>query len=299
MSEVVNEVVVSTARDAVMQVLQDISAKAAQVVVPDCAKLESNKTAKDRWGGLVVGPDFVMAANEWVDVKSIDQDIEDRLESAKKSVVDLILPIFADRIFLTKSKPSNPVVCLSNAGKTQHRFQIWLTANFTLHFSKQASEKHTEMAYVEEFQQFGLSLAAAAQIVSEEIRIETVRNLRDLSELRSGSFGKTGEWLDSSEIEKRAYNKIDAWLNWSGQGDPPEALSDHERDVATVKKNVVLVRPGFLDRCHQYASSPADILAIWNLIRPVVFPTRLEFGLSDTDDEVRLRKLHVSSQIFG
>lgn len=260
-------------------------------------RFANNKSASDHWSGNLDG-NKTNGAYRWIKAKALHQDVEAALEQAKEELLQSVIPVFADKLYNERMKPSNPCVEVMAGNNLAHRFQIWMTSTFTTHFGKKTVDDHLEIGYVQELVNAGLPVAAATSLVQQELKLVQLRGMRDLTELSTGFFNKAGDWLSSSEAEKRAAEKFEAWLNWDGKTSAPEPLSDAEKEAAFVRKNVVVVRPGFLDRVHQYARSPQDILAIFQCIKPSIFPTRLEFGLNEDEDGKKLQKLEFSVEIL-
>lgn len=257
-----------------------------------------NKSAADRWDISLDGSKAT-DAHRWIRAKALHQDVEAALESAKDDLLQSVIPIFAGKLYSQQTKPSNPCVEVLVGTQVRHRFQIWMTSTFTTNFSKKTVDDHTEVGYVQELVNAGLPVAAATSLVQKELKLVQVQGIRPLNELSCGGYSKQGDWLDSSEAEKRAAEKFEAWLAWDGKTTPPEPLSDIEKQAAFVRKNVVVVRPGFLERIHQYARSPQDILAIFECVKPSIFPTRLEFGIGEDEDAKKLAKLEFSVDILS
>lgn len=288
--------IISAARKVMREMLtQSTSTKLDEVWD---GRLAENKSATDKWDHKFDGS-FAAKLERWATAKALHQDVDGVLDDAKAEVVSAIMPIFAEKIYTTRQKPSNPQVELTVSGNVKHRYQIWMTNVFTTHFSKRTMDDHVEDGFIEELIAAGLPLGAAKNLVRQELKLICIRGIRQLNELSLGSFGKQGDWLDSSEVEKRAAQKFEAWLHWDGSGRPPEPLTDLEKQAALIFKNSVEIRPGFLDRIHQYVRSPQEILAIFKLITPSVFPTRLEFGINEDDFEKAVRKLDFSVEVLS
>jgi len=261
-------------------------------------RVTDNKSAVNDWS-LDVEATFVTTLERWAKAKALHQSVDSVLDAAKAEVVDAVMPIFAEKLYKDRQKPSNPTIELIVGSDVKHRYQIWMTNVFTTHFSKRTMDDHVTDGFVEELMRSGLPLTQARDLVDNELRLIRVRGIRQLNELMSGSFGKQGDWLDSSEVEKRAAEKFEAWLRWDGSSLAPEPLTDVEKQAALIFKNAVEVRPGFLDRIHKYVRSPQEILAIFNLITPSIFPTRLEFGLGEDENAKAMRKLEFSLDILS
>lgn len=279
---------------ALQQVQQQLGVPAA---TPVMGRLVGNKSSNDWADDVTVDVSAVL--ERWVRAKSVHEQVDAELDQAKSEVVQAIMPIFAAQMYRRKSKPSNPVIEISMGGDVQHRYQIWMTSVFTTHFKKSTSDTHTPMAYVQDFVDAGLTVQAATDLVANELRLIRHQGVRPISDLLTGSFDKSGNWMDSSEIERRAAAKIDAWLHWGGESPTPEPLTDVERLAAMVVKNVVVIRPGLLDRIHQYARDGKDIERIFTLLRPSIFPTRLDFAVTDDDVAKKLKRIRYSAEILA
>ena len=78
-----------------------------------------------------------------------------------------------------------------------------------------------------------------------------------------------------------------------------EPLTNEEKAALINRDNGVTVRNGFLERVCTYAKNADQLLAIFKMIQPVVYPAYPKFAVSDNPVDQGNRKIAAAAEILG
>ena len=267
-------------------------------LVPTTAKPKPGKATK--WE-LPLTPEAEADAIRWVNGKSVLEPVEKRVENAKNDFIDYALDFMANKLFETKSRPSNPLVVLKKAdGKTvDHQFQVQMTDRFKYRFPEVPEGTDPRDHFIELFENIGLHSTEAEKLVDNELDFNPITGVRSLTELLEGRYGEGREWIDSSDDEKAAGGKFAALLMWDGSGDAPDALAPEEKMLVIQRSPGMTVKAGFYDRVATYCQNKDQLLAIFKIVQPVIFPGYAKFAVSDTETDKTRRKIEAAADILG
>ena len=236
-------------------------------------------------------------AIRWVNAKVLLEPIKSHEEAAKTTFSEYAVRKVAEKIFATKSKPSNPEVMIRKEDGTEdHRFIFIFQNRFKIAFPSHGNGHRDH--YVETFIDLGLHPISAASLVDTELDLTPVISIRSPKELMLGHYGADREWIPATEQEKSIGQKLIDLVLWDGRT-PPAPLTDEEREVAILTADSVKVKAGFLDRVATYCQSVDQLMAVFSVIQPIAYPTHQDFAKNDSEEFKLVRKLEACSDIIG
>jgi hypothetical protein len=258
---------------------------AASQMLSELTKMAAPKKPKadtaNLWE-LPLTPEAQETANRWANAKEIFDPIEKRLETERNAFNKYALRQVAEKLFREKTKPSNPVVITKrDDGREDNKFKWLLCDSFKLEFPKIPDEADNREFFVEFFTNLGLHPVDAGALVDNELEFCPVVGFRSLTEMLEGTFGKGREFVPASDEEKAAAVKLGALLKWDGTNPAPEPLTPEERELVIDRSPNATVRSGFLNRVANYARSVDQLMAIFGVIQPKVYPSYLDYAIND------------------
>jgi hypothetical protein len=263
-------------------------------------KATPKASGKQKWE-LPLTDEAKADATRWINAKAVFEPVEKRVDNAKDAFNEYALKEMATRLFNNKSKPSNPLVVLHKEdGKTvDHQFQFMMTDKFKYCFPNVPEGVEPRDHFITVFQTVGLHPNDAENLVDNELDFNPVVDIRSLSELLDGKYGEGREWVDSTEDEKNAGQKLAALLMWDGTGDAPAALTPEERALVVQRSPGIQVKAGFYDRVATYCQSVDQLLGVFKVIQPIVYPAHAKFALNDSETDKIRRKIEAAADILG
>jgi len=267
-------------------------------LVPTTAKPKPGKVTK--WE-LPLTPEAEADALRWVNAKSVQEPVDKRVENAKNEFIEYALDYMAGKLFENETRPSNPLVVLKkNDGKTvDHQFQVQMTDRFKYRFPEVPEGVDPRDHFIGIFTNVGLHPTEAEKLVDGELDFNPITGLRSLTELLEGRYGEGREWIDSTAEEKAAGGKFAALLMWDGTVDAPAAMTPEEKLLVIQRSPGMTVKAGFYDRVATYCQSKEQLLGVFKVIQPVIFPGYAKFAINDTETDKTRRKIEAAADILG
>ena len=273
-------------------------------VVPTTAKPKSSKTPK--WE-LPLTPEAKVEAERWVSARTVQEVVDKRVDNAKAEFNEYALRVMSEKLFAAKSRPSNPIILLkkvdANGKETSvndHQFQFTMQDKFTYNFKDIPEGVDPRDHFIELFtNDVGLHPAEAEKFVDNELQFTPITGFKNLTELLEGKTGKGREWIDATEEEQAAGQKLAALALWDGSGDAPEALTPEEKGLIFVRKNGLSVSAGFYDRVSTYCQNVDQLMKIFKIIKPIVFPVYQKCALADNPADKTRRLIEKAADILG
>lgn len=267
-------------------------------LAPTTAKPKAGKPSK--WE-LPLTPEARADAERWLNGKSVLEPVEKRVENAKNEFIEYALDVMAQKLFDNKNKPSNPLVVLYKDGtKTvDHQFQVTMTDKFKYRFPEVPDGTDPRDHFIEVFKNVGLHPNDAEKLVDNELDFNPITGFKTLTELLEGHYGEGREWIEASAEYKAAGQKFAALLLWDGSGDVPEALTPEEKAVVVQRSAGMQVKAGFYDRVATYCQSKDQLLGVFKVIQPIIYPAYAKFAVSDTETDKTRRKIEAAADILG
>lgn len=262
---------------------------------------EKPKSGKPSTWEMTLTPEAAVDAKRWIAAKTVLEPIKKRVENAKNDFCTYALRFMSERLFANKSKPSNPLVLLKKAdGKTvDHQFQFQMTDRFKYRFPKVPEGVDSRTHFVEVFTNIGLHPVDAEKLVDNELDFNPITGLKSLTELMEGRLGEGREWIEASAESKIAGHKLAALLMWQGQEPAPEPLTLEEKAMVVERNPSIAVKAGFYDRVATYCQSVDQLMAVFTIIQPVVYPDYPKFAMNDTETDRTTRKIEAAGDILG
>lgn len=238
-------------------------------------------------------------AERWISSRVVLDPVQARCDNAKAALNQYALSVMADMIYSTKNKPTNPVVTLKKSdGTVDHQFLWLMTDKFKLELPTVPTDADARKTYIAAFVCAGIHPHDATALVDNELDLSPQIDIRSPKELTTGRYGEGRQWIEASEAEKVVGQKLIALVLWNGKGTPP-CLTEQEQSMIVVQRDSVKVKAGFYARVATYCRSPEQVMAIFSLIQPVVYPAHHKFALSDTVTEQAERRIQAAAEIIG
>ena len=271
---------------------------ALAALAPTTAKPKAGKATK--WE-MELTPEAHADAERWINGKTVLEPVEKRVENAKNDFIEYALDVMADKLFTNKTKASNPLVVLKKEdGKTvDHQFQVTMTDKFKYRFPDVPEGVDSRDHFIGVFENVGLHPNDAENLVDNELDFNPITGFRTLTELLEGRYGEGREWLDASDEDKAAGGKFAALLLWDGTGDAPEALTPEEKVLVIQRSPGLTVKAGFYDRVATYCQNKSQLLGVFKVIQPIIYPGYAKFAVNDTETDKTRRKIEAAADILG
>lgn len=271
---------------------------ALAALAPTTAKPKASKQTK--WE-LELTPEARKDAERWINGKTVLEPVAKRVENAKNDFLDYALDVMVTKLFANKTRASNPLVILKKEdGKTvDHQFQVTMTDKFKYRFPDVPEGVDARDHFIEVFQNVGLHPNDAENLVDSELDFNPITGFRTLTELLEGRYGEGREWIEASDEDKVAGGKFAALLLWDGAGDPPEALTPEEKALVIQRSPGLTVKAGFYDRVALYCQDKKQLLGVFKVIQPIIYPASPKFAINDTETDKTRRKIEAAADILG
>lgn len=272
----------------------DILGDLAAMVPPPPAK--NNKAQK--WE-MELTPEATEWAIKWVEGKVSQEAINPAVDNAKAEFMEYALKVMAKKIQMSKNQPSNPMVYIKADGKVDHQFQVTMTDKFKIRLPDVPEGVGAVQHYVDVFTNLGLHPNDAKNLVEEELDFNPITSLATLTSLLDGVYGEKREFIESTDEQKSAGLKLVNFLKWDGNGPAPEPLTVGEKVLILERSNSVKVKAGFYNRICNYARTVDQILAVFKVIQPIIYPVYAKFAVNDNEVERHERKMKAFASIIG
>lgn len=272
----------------------DVLSQISAVATPVKAKSGS----KTKWE-MVLTDEAKIDALRWISAKAVYDPIEARLKQAKEEFNSYAFRIMAEKLFASKSKPSNPIVVLyKEDGTVDHQFQFVMMDKFEKP-SAVPEDLEPRDYYINQFVDVGLHPADAESLVDNELVFDPIVGIKTFTELLSGKFIEAREFVESTTEEKVAGQKLAAIIQWDGTGKSPAPLTPDERALVVQRSAQMQVKAGFYDRVATYCRSVDQLMAVFMIIKPIVYPAYAKFAVNDSESEKLERKKEAVAEILG
>lgn len=234
----------------------------------------------------------------WISAKIVSEPVMQRLENSKDLLNQICLKEFCQRFFELRSRPSNPQLQTTKNGNVDHTASWLFTDKFKVKLPEVTEGIDPKKVYTTAFTDVGLHPADAENLVNNELILNPVIGVRPITELLTGHYGSSREFVPASEVEKSAGKKLAAFLSGSGKV-TLDALTNEEKVALIQRDSGVTVRNGFLERVCTYCKSAEQLYAIFGLLQPVVYPSYAKFAVNDNPVEQGNRKIAAAADILG
>ena len=277
-------------------------ASTASQVLDELTNLVPEKNPEVKKTGeweLPLTPEAQLTANRWADAKELSDPLVKRLEKERNEFNAYALRVMAEKLLKLKSKPSNPIVATKRAdGKDDHKFKWLFCDSLSLDFPAVPEGVSPRDHYAKVLENSGLHPVDAAALVNNEFDFCPVIGFKSFTELLDGSF-KNKEFVASSDQEKAAGLKLKDLVMWDGTSPAPQPLTAEEKDLVLERSSNAKVKAGFLSRVTNYCRSVDQIMAVFSLIQPKVYPSYLDYASSDDAATKISRKKLALTDILG
>lgn len=279
------------------------AAVSASSVLASIAKIGTEKpkgAAKQSKWVMKLTPEAENLARRWIEAKSVHTPVETRLNSSKGDFNEYALREMANKLFETKSRPSNPLCLILNSdGSTLHQFQFVMADRFS-YDRNMPKDADPVSYYINLLTGVGLTHQNATALVESEFNLAPVVGFKPLNELLEGHFIEGREFIPATDTEKSAGLKLASYLQWDGsKNSTPEALTDDERAAAVQCSSGLTVNAGFLDRVATYCRNVDELMGVFKIIKPTVYPNYLKFGITESESARVMMRQQNANEILG
>lgn len=239
----------------------------------------------------------------WIEAKTVAEPVLKRLENSKDELNEYCLRDMAKRLFETKSKPSNPELkTRTDKGEVDHQAVFLMTDKFKYRFPEVPEGVSAKAHFVKVFTDLGLHPNDAERLVDNEVVFTPITGIRKLNEMLQGRFGEGREFIPASAEEQTAVRKLVAYIRAvanPGEMVEVEPLTPAEKALIMERDSGITVKSGFYDRVATYVQNVDQLMAIFKIIQPIVYPAYPKFALSDTAVNQTQRKIAAAADILG
>jgi hypothetical protein len=261
-------------------------------------KTEKPKSSKEKWQ-MPLTEEAEKNALRWINAKTVSEPIEENLQRAKDDFNEYASKYMANKLFETKSRPSNPLVVIKKEnGDVDHQFQFMMVDKFKYRFPNCPDDVETREHFIGVFESIGLHPQDAENLVDNEIDLNPMTGIKSLTTLLEGHYGSNREWIDSSDEEKTVGEKLANMIFWDGKS-KLEPFTESEQAMIIERDPGVQVKSGFLDRVATYCQSLDQLLAIFSVIQPIFYPSYAKFAVNDDQKIKTNRLIEAASCILG
>lgn len=235
----------------------------------------------------------------WIEAKVVSEPVMARLENAKDMLNDLCLEAFVQKFFEARNRPSNPQLALTDGSADDCTANWMFTDKFKVRLPEVPEGADAKEIFAQAFVDVaGLHPSEAQKLVDTELLLNPVIGVRPINDLLSGHFSNGREFVPATDVEKSAGRKLAAFLS-ARDALNVEPLTDEEKIAMIQRDNGVTVRAGFLDRVANYVQTPEQLLGIFKLLIPVVYPANPKFAINDNPVRQGERKIAAAADILG
>lgn len=198
-------------------------------------------------------------------------------------ISDEMMGVYADILWNQGTRPTNPRLIVKLAdGRPDMSGLFQVQEKWKLEYEKGDAPASVRLAAA--LVRAGFDQSTADKIVKSEINTQPATVLRKaLNDLVTGTA-----------LEKSGALKI---IRLCG-GSASEPLTPEEKAACLMKIEVVEVKDGILQRVKSYCSGPAQLKALFKVIKPVHFVSHAKYGESDTEEQRTLRLAAEGQQLI-
>lgn len=234
----------------------------------------------------------------WMEAKVVSEPVMARLESSKDILNEICMSKFVAKFFETRNRPSNPQLATERNGADDCVANWMFTDKFKIKLPPVPDGADPKEVYASAFVDMGLEEGDAEKLVNAELMLNPVVGVRPINDLLQGHFTSGREFVAATEVEKSAGRKLAAFLTANDEItlDP---LTQEEKSALIHREAGVAVRAGFLERVCSYVHTPEQLMGVFKLLVPVVYPANPKFAVNDSPVKQSERKISAASDILG
>ena len=261
-------------------------------------KAEPKNTKPERQELKLNDPYIQNAFKRWIEASNVFTLVESRKDNMAQEVSDYCVGAICEWMQEHKSFPGNPKLELKNEKNEPDISAIFqMQDRYTI--KKNDDGETTPEMIVSSLIDVGVPSQIAEQIVKEELTFTSITGSRPLNELLEGHFNKERQFVEATDLEKSAGNKLAKFLLCEEINKDIVPLTDEEREVTIRTTSKIVVKKEFIKRVHMYAKTVDEIKAVFKVITPVSFPSHPKFGINDVPPVRLSRLVRAAADIVG
>lgn len=240
---------------------------------------------------------------------SVSKEVEARRDNEKAFLNTTCLNKWVDELWKTKNRPPTQFLSVDNAdGKPDVTANFIVSDKYSFNMPEVKEDETLAEAFTRKFVEIFTATgmdeneadAAAVSLVNSELDLAQRPHI-DLFKWLVGHYEGEGEnkvFKDASEEEKALGVKVLTNLQCRDKNSFIP-LTDEEFATLVETKNHLDVKKGFLQRVCSYVKSVDQLKAVFTVIKPIVWPGQVKFGVSDNLSERNNRMWMEAKDILG
>jgi hypothetical protein len=242
---------------------------------------------------LDLTPEVEEVFRDHVAGKVLYDHFEAHHENKKAELKSLIFPLWIDKVWAIKGKPTNPTLKTTKEvdGKQVPDCEgmYVIQEKFKVGFS--SVEEGVQLLMDLEV---GFDADTLTQMIQNEIDFSPSVSIH-FNKLQNGEYVEK-EWVESTAEQKAVAQKaLQLLLSIPGT----EPLTDEEKAMLIDQKPKTTVKKDFLSRVAGYCKTRDQVAAIFKVITPVEMARGGKFGISDPMNERNTRLISEAGKILG
>jgi len=272
-------------------------------------KAEPKKTTvdKSKRPSVILTPQEELVFRRFTAAYSVAKEVDARRDNEKALFNASCLNKWVEDLWRTKHRPPTQFVAVDHDGKPDMSANFIVSDRYTFNMPEVRDDETLDEAFTRKFVDLLVASdmdkndaeAAAVALVNNELDLAQRPNI-DLFYWLVGHYEGEGEnrvFKDATDEEKALGVKV--LTNLQAQSGKFEPLTAAEYDKLIEMKNHIDVKKGFLQRVCSYVKTLNQLQAVFTVIRPIVWPGQVKFGISDTPKRRNERMWLEAKDILG
>lgn len=259
-------------------------------------KKEKSKKPKKTRAELPLTDEIRTLASHFIPAKILAKYFSSYEENIKGQLNQVTFAQWQKTLFASKMQPQNPKIVLRKNGKEEDmEFTLVVQERYKVQIP---DPENPSESVVELLTRSGLPAKAAKELVDQELDFTPLTTLRPFNELVNGKY-ENKEFVPATEEEQSVATKLLTYLQWDGEGDAPEPITDEERGLVLRSVTQYKVKPGFLSRVCNYCKNEEQLAAVFQAIKPTIVNRGPKFGVSDPLETRTNRLQEEANKVLG
>lgn len=231
------------------------------------------------------------AFERWAVIKTVDSKIWKEKTIRQEVLKEQAFATWVEWVWNAKTVPPNPLIRSTKGGVMDSQAIFQVQNRFVIQVPDDCDNPD---GIEQQLIAAGLSKANARLLVERELDFKPITDIH-LSELVYGTY-VDGEFVPPNEVGQEAATKLMKFIMWNG-GEAPDALTNAERAKLIDKRKSVRVKDGFLQRVLTYVRSLKELRGVFNVIRPIHYPSHIRFAAGSTPAQRTKRMKEAAEEV--
>lgn len=231
------------------------------------------------------------AFERWAVIKTVDSKVWKEKTTRQEVLKEQAFAAWVEWVWNAKTVPPNPLIRSTKKGVMDSQAIFQVQNRFTIQVPDDCDSPD---GIEQQLVAAGLTKANAKTLVERELDFKPITDIH-LSELVYGTY-VDGEFVPPSEAGQEAATKLMKFIMWNG-GETPAALTNAERAKLIDKRKSIRVKDGFLQRVLTYVRSLKELRGVFNVIRPIHYPSHIRFAAGSTPAQRTKRMKEAAEEV--